>query len=250
MSKAIIVIIVIFLLIGISIPFLFFLQEKPTVEKIPDTYNISLRYFFDNGSQTNANVYVFLGNQLIKSFNSSLDAYSFLTLPANNTYFIYGIKDGFYINKQEINTFYGDKLIRKDFYLIPFGNIDLKASTSLSQMSDIYLSINVTGLLQEGVACIRWSNNIISTNIINANETNKPKRIEEKVDKCYLLNNIEDTNKVLDLKFKTFLGINDADFINLFIIDRDYDIKTGYLTAEDSDGNDIGIKDMNLTIRY
>lgn len=250
MNKGILVMFAIFIIIAICIPILFFTQEKPAIEAQVDVFNVSLRYFSESGIPVSASVDVVSYGQIIKSFNSSLEAYTVVFLPSNASYLIYAKKDGYYTYKQQIDTYGQEKSVRKDLYFIPLANISSSSSDTLGQMSDIYIKTEVDGLSQGTIVCIRWSKNIISAIIDGSPQTDKPKRLQDKVDKCYLLGDMQDENKTIDLKFKTFSGIDENDYINVFFIDQDYNILTGSLSSEDNKNQDIGIKDINITINY
>lgn len=117
---------------------------------------------------------------------------------------------------------------------------------SLRESNQIILNFQSEGEVRKLMPCVRWSPNILTVKIEEFEPSQKPTRLENKVDRCF--QEITNTTQ-LTLNFTSINPISDEDFIRITFVDRDFrywaysDENEGYV-FEDKDGNDIGKEDF------
>ena len=96
-------------------------------------------------------------------------------------------------------------------------------------------------------ACVSWSSHIIFVNILNYTKIDKLSEYKN-YDKCYDLGfSLHNTEKQLNLEYKTFGNLNSADEIKLVFIDSIY-TNLGYVTILDD--KDVGAPNLEYEIKY
>ncbi len=229
------------------IAFLYFVVEKPAQEQPSVFYNLNVK-ISSEGKQVAEPFSIIMNGQLYKSFNSSSDSYTSISLPINNSYQIFTESYDYYNVEEDFSSYGNDKDLRKDIVLQPYGNVSINVTNMLAD-KEVFLKINVTGIIKNPILCFRWSKNIIGVSLFNQTIAEKPKRLGNKVDKCFLIaNELKDEEKSLDLTFKWFGNIEESDYIKAYLIDADIHYFGG-LMAEDAQKNDIGISDIYFEIR-
>jgi hypothetical protein len=97
---------------------------------------------------------------------------------------------------------------------------------------------------------MRWSTNILDSSINNFNSFTIPKRLENKVDKCFDTKTTLFENDELNVTItSSFFQKTNSDYIKLYVIDSDRRYWSSDVVIEDKEGNDIGIKDIIYEIK-
>ena len=209
--------------------------DEQSQKQIVSDYNIYLDngFFYGNGTTTSAD-YVF---QQIQS-NSS-----FTILTTNKNYYM-----GKYIYKDDGTS----TNVRVEIPQKKIGSLEISQSESLQLVNPVNLNIVSNGNINNIVVCLRWSNSII---VVETNYTliSNPNFLQNKVDRCYDLNiSLINSALTIPLSFKKLRNLRNDDYIQAFIIDKDYSINNynnyNNLQMEDNK-QDIGMLTQNFTIK-
>lgn len=261
-NKAVIFVVIFFFILFIAIAIIFFTFKNslnpPEVHL--DLYNVSLR-FYDNDTnrQTVTDYNIYVNNTLYHSGTST--PYDFIReqLPRNSSIFIVNHNRNnqtYYLNKFSYSDTFGQTSnTRVEIPLQKYGNLTLNQDGKLGADNPVNLNVLANGEARYLILCVRWSSDIITVNPIADKSVNStyeftaiPQRLYNKVDHCYDLKmSLTDKGLSIPISYKVFGSITDKDYINVYIIDKEYtDDTLTTLSFETTNGSDVAIKDVEF----
>jgi len=253
MNKGILFLLFFFILIiGVGV-FLYLKVEKPAQEgtKI-EYYNISLKSL-DKDTQaqliTRFDVMLDSSTEIYYSSNTTSENYIFIQIPKNRTFSIYAYNSSYYtgvFTNYDLNK----EILRVEIPLTKLGSFNLTQSATFGKDNPVYVNVLSNGTIQGLAACFRWSPKIISVYIKGYDSIAIPARLKDKVDKCFdLKRTIENEEYIIQVSYQRFGILDSSDYINTIVLDSDYRYYSKGLLLEDSNFNDIGVKDVQYNIK-
>jgi hypothetical protein len=255
MSKMMIIfIIALCLIVGVFV-FIYIVFEMPLQEEQPViNKNISIR-MLDGKTQVENGFIVTLDESTVPYLegNTTKSNYIFFTVPLNRTFSIFNYGNNIYytlVNK----WFYSDSSnLRVDFELRRIGELNVSLEGMLGVNNPFNLTLTPNGTFQFIVICVRWSENIMSVDINNTERKEPPKRLLNKVDRCFALKETITSKLSVPINYRVFGDLVDEDYLDVYIIDGDlrYNIRNidGGYVIEGFNYEDIGAKDIYYRIR-
>lgn len=257
MGKTFIIFGFIFILFCGIILTLYFFYEKPAQTEIKIEYkNISLK-MLDGNNQVSTSFVILLDSSTIpyKFGNTTSQDYLLVKIPKNRTFSLFNINldnQSYYTNEYKNFDLIND-VIRIDFKLIKIGDLNVSSQGILGINNIINLKLESNGTINFINVCFRWSAKIIDAQIFGYEETLEPKRLKNKVDKCFITHqSLNKNSMILPITYTKFGNLNEYDFIEVYIIDGDLSYNTrnsndNYI-IEDSNGKDVGMLDFYYRI--
>lgn len=253
----IIIVLIFFVIVAAGVgAYLYFYVEKP-IEKSNEItyYNISLKTIDkDNSKQVSTAFYVVLDAGNLPYINgTTTDAeYLFIQIPTNRTFTIYTankIGQRYYTSVFRNNDL-TKATLRIDLLMTKYGTLNISQLGSLGSSNPIYVNIDSNGTFQGVIACVRWSSNFIRAFPANYSKSTIPKRLVNKVDACYdMQQDIINQKLLIPISYQRFGMLSSIDYINIYIVDSDNRYYTPIKVQEDTDGKDIGAEDQLLIIK-
>lgn len=229
MFKVIVGLGIIFLVIfGVVI---YYLYEEPEQEEILKKSNVSI-IATNQENQVESEYYIFIEDSFIKKGKTLPQGYILENLPLDSRLKIFfNFNDGYsYLYEDHIST--GTKRIEGKY--VEFGELNI--THELKEDKKIFINITETGEIRGLFICLDWSRNIIYADL-PFKEISKPKRLENKINKCYELK-----EKSFILTYKDYNP--EEEWIELWLVDKDYAYwNTGDLVVETPDLEDLGMED-------
>jgi hypothetical protein len=239
-------------LIIVLIVVLYFYAQKP-IEQNSQNSLLSLNVkTIANKEQISTGIQVIMqDNSVYLNTSTTKDDYKLIQIPPNTTFTIYTFNLGnqsFYTSKIDLNSF--DKsTLRADVNLIPKGNISIVQYQSFldTNPNPFAISILSNGTTHLSEICFRWTYNFIDVSLPNYLQIDVPKRLQNKVDRCY--NIAQNYTKRLDLavSFRSN-DLQPSDNILIYILDSDIQ-KGGNYDVSNEVGNYSGIPDVIYDLR-
>jgi len=258
MNKIIIVISFLIIVIAAIFAFIYFAVEKPAVEdSVQAQYNNFSVAAYENGKLAKTGYAIVLDNSNVIYRESVTDDKSYIregvienhtvqvfnkNLPGQHFYTDVISYD--YVNGTLDNT-------RVNLNLAEVGNLTFNVLGNLST-NTITVIVTSVGEVKNVVFCVRWSEHIIT---VKSDQyvllDNTPKRLENKVDKCFnTKTTLKNESLILFLTFDKFGTLSPNDKIDMVFIDEDNALTANgvVLSPEDKDGNDVGLNDIKVTV--
>ena len=190
------------------------------------------RSFTDDKSYVHENVPL---NHTIKIFNENLAGQHYYTDSFDYDYLTSGVTE---------NT-------RVNLNLKDVGNLSFNVLGNLSTGS-ITIIVTSIGEVKDIMFCVRWSEHIITVQNEQYSIVDViPQRLKNRVDKCFnTKTTLKDSTLIVFLKFDKFGSLSPNDKIDVIFVDKDNSLLSNglVLSAEDSQGADIGLNDVSITI--
>lgn len=250
---------VLVIVIIISIFFvIYFTYEKPVQDETSEMNfrNISIRVEY-NGSQISTGLVVLLDESTVpyKILETMTNNFILVKIPTNRTFKIYNYNlenQTFYTSKYE-NRDLSTGPVRVDLIVNKNKNLTISHNGNLITEDRVFLNVVPDGQLEFVTYCVRWSENIISVNMIGVENRDAPNRLKNKVDRCFYTKQPINSATSILFTYKKFSGINSNDYIEVYILDGDIDynirnVDKGYI-IEDSEFHDVGQLDYYYKIQ-
>lgn len=245
---------ILLILIGGASAFFYFFKEKSGAEQEIQLYhNFSIK-FIDNSTKKEVPIdYLVLSDDGLFSRKGIYygEEYSLENLITNKSFNIYNINSSrcYYTEKYSYPQIYEPQTVRADIYVDSCGELKISHSGRLLYYEPIILNISSSGLSKGLGFCITWSRNILSVSI-EANKTDIPVRLKNKVVKCYdLERDIKNEDIILNLDYKNSAPLQIEDKIKIYLIDSDYRSDLNMLSFENEHGKDFAIPDILYEIK-
>lgn len=259
MNRGIIIFIVILGLIITGAVLVYFLYEKPIQEKPPLNNNLNIRiYDKDTGKQivTNYIISMIPLNTIYKEGTTVENGFVKELLPVNNSFRVITKNKGeqtYYTNFKEYEDLNGVPMdYRIEIPVQKYGKLLVSSNDTWKVDNPYKLTLTTNDVVNHIGFCVRWSRNIISvTSVTNYEEELAPKRLENKVDRCYNTD-ISLNNESIDifLNYKKFGELMTDDSIKVIIMDGDIRYTNPYkIIREGGNKSDIGVPDIVYEIK-
>src|SRR6056297_2729579 len=223
--------IIIFLLIsGGIIGYLYFFKELPEQEKAEKKVYANI-FAYENGIKTQTDYKIFVGNKEYANGTTSNIGGVREQVPINRTIEIYNYNQedqNYYIDKIKFKSSPEEENRRVDLELEKAGIFNITSFENLSNGQFADLELTTDKLLKNIGLCMKRSNNILYSQIINS-EFLKLKVVEApselyNYDKCYKYNKSEITEEDvinIEIKYLLYNTLKLNDFIEFVFFDSD-----------------------------
>ena len=213
MNRAIIILIILFLIILSIFGYMYFKYEKPAQKQANIQFaNLSIMAKYNNKAVVTD--YELLLNNFEKRQSKTLEQGFVLEVVAVNTSIkLYNINGSYY--KSEVNQL----IDKSDTYrlileLEKIGNLSF--SSSRIDEKDINLLVSSAGATRNLTLCFKWSTHLISIELINYTGVRT-----DNYDRCFYTNkNLKDETLNLTLKYNNWGELDEKDSIEVFGLDE------------------------------
>lgn len=246
------IVLTIIVLVACSLIFLTYIFiEKPIQNQEVLYNNINIKIIDKNENILVENYTISIDGIEFKKGKSVDKGYILEKLPLNKSFTIFIEGEDIYNEERFIEV--KPSIIPININVIidvnKLGNLTISQNETLENDELINLTIFSEGAVNNLFACLYWTKNIISVDIMNTNITKLdnseiPQRY--KMIKCYNLNlNLYNSTQIISLKYKKYLEFNN-DFIKVVFIDGDYSANK---TLQIGNKEDIKMKDAEYIIK-
>lgn len=239
--------------------FAYFSVEKPTKEAQQITYhNISVAAY--DGS-TNAQMqadFIIVSNGQNYAGRTNPSGFVVQRVPTNFSVEIFTFSPGYYTAYTKPAFAYAQPTaLRIESLLYPIGNLSIRHSGQFRQDEDLELSFISKGRVNPLMLCLRWSPNVVSvaipdSDINNATLVEPPKRLQNKVDKCYAVNKVFRENEpvFIPLTYRAYGQLSASDSIKVIVLYGDITpSSSGQVVYETPDGKPLVKPDAEYVIQ-
>jgi len=238
-----------FIIVGGIGVLVYYFYEKPIINEMQNAstcnLNIDALDSMGNKVKTGYSINSYLN---IKEGETEDNAFVKERILVNSSITIFNKNLGdqhYYTSFKQINSCINSgETIRVDLELIPFGEVKVNYTGSLSD-TNFTINISVKGLLRSPLMCISWPANIITINPTETlSEEAVPARLDGTgIDKCYNLGeDIKDSDKLITFEFDKFGNLFPNDFLKIYLVDEDYRFVNGAMILVN------GYEDYNLIV--
>lgn len=260
MKGAKIIVLVVCLVFLLGAVLLYFFYEKPVKEQ-PIEYNtLNIRtYDEETGDQLAMNYIISIIpiNNLYKQGLTTNTGFIKEQIPVNNSFRVLAvplINQSYYTNFVE----YDDTDMKPSIYRIEIpvrkaGTLAISSNSTFPSNNPYFINVTSNGIVENVGICFRWTRNMISVKI-NGEVEDKPKRLENKVDKCYNLETTLNNSFIeIPISFVKFGSLASDDKIIVYILDGEVRYQNPYkILREELDDEtyiDIGSHDIIYEIK-
>jgi hypothetical protein len=270
MSKAVLIIVFVFVLLIAGGVFLYFYIEKPAQDELPILNQVSIMAVDKaTGKPIKTNFVVTLtdANTFYKQGITDKNGYVAEKVPYNNTFRVFNVnQEGqyYYTNYKEFinpniysypinNT--GD-YFRVDFELINGGTLNVEHINNWPEDKPQVLRLSSVGTVKHLGFCVRWSTHIIGVYSDEFVEEPVPVMYQtgDKVfDRCWdMERDIVDGEEILvRLRYSKFGDIDTSDYIKIMFMDGDISYSAPLIVQrENLNHEDVGIPNVEYLINY
>ena len=242
-----------FLVVGGAIVLVYYFYERPITDIRENQIfcNLSISTL-EHGNKIETGFKI-VG--LVVDVNSKTNdkAYTREYVVANSSFVIYTYnldEQQYYTSYLNIDKCDANEVKRIDLELLPYGKVNMSYTGSLSSGDSIVLNISVVGLIKAPEICISWPAAIITIFPKEAlQETIIPIRLDT-VNKCYSFSeDIVDSSKSIILEYSKFGTLLSADYLGIYLVDGDYIYTDTIHLADNKNGVDVGMKDIQLKVK-
>lgn len=212
------------LLIGVVLGYFYFSYEKPKQEELQIAYNnLSLAVFdFDSNKQIPTNFSIFYGNTFVYNSSTLKENYVFYQIPINMTFTVCFYSTGYYRTCSDFSDVYVNSNFRIDGKLKKVGEVKAQTYGILGYTKPLVLNLTSSGNIMDVKICLRWTDHILTSTIDNLPLTEKPLALQNKLDKCYFLNQSLNESYFLNVSYREYTFIQPSDSIKAYILYGDY----------------------------
>ena len=249
MRFAWIFLIVIFLVLGGVLGYLYFTKEKPIQETMETRVNLTIAASENNRYIKTGYRIEAVGIPFSKSGETNTLGSVLETLPFNYTYNIYNVNienQNFYTSKQIISV-KENKIYRVELKPQRPGSIEVYRKGRFNGVDNLSLIVESKGYYQNVLFCVKWSLNVIKIDFLSKyNEIPKPES-HKKYFNCYTTG-VSLNNEMMEIpiSYRYWEVLTKDDFIHLVVMDSDL-INNNYVSEVYN--TDVGGKNMEYIFK-